>query len=116
MGMFDNIEVKIPLPGNMIPLGEDFQTKSFNCLMEKYVITESGEIYKDHWDYDWDEEYGDYGGLRRVEGSNERRYLTNLNETINFYGSRPIGHVWRDYFATFVNGKLTRVWFEDAQY
>ncbi len=45
MTMFDNIHCEYPLPGapEKIQNG-DFQTKGFECLMDRYTITKEGQL------------------------------------------------------------------------
>ena len=53
MGMFDTIQVNIQLPGYSYITDEKFQTKSFECLLENYVISDNRQIYRELWDYEW---------------------------------------------------------------
>ena len=48
MGMFDEIRVEQILPGNTEIINEWYQTKSFDNVMAKYVITAKGELYVDN--------------------------------------------------------------------
>ena len=46
MGMFDNIEVDYPFPeGYENFRGQDGQTKSMDCTMTYYFITEEGKLF-----------------------------------------------------------------------
>jgi len=118
MGMFDTLKVQLKIPGfSGIPDCE-FQTKSLDSTMDKYVITDNGELYKEVWDYEWLEDDTPVlkGYFHRVEGSYRREYLTDYHGDIIFYEGKGVDGVWRDYTARFTEGKLTRIWYEDKQY
>jgi hypothetical protein len=118
MGMFDYITVESLLPGNVTVSDEVFQTKTFWCLMENYVITKSGEIYREIWEYEWvDNDRHPLGGHEeKLPETYRREYLTDFHGDIIFYrGTMPNGK-WRDYTARFTDGKLTRISYEDKQY
>ena len=120
MGMFDMIKVETKIPGFTEVPDVEFQTKSFDNAMEKYVITNNGELYREVCDYKWinDDERPLKGYLQKIEGSYRREYLTDFHGDIIFYTSRPIreDRIWLDYTARFTNGKLSRIWYEDKQY
>jgi hypothetical protein len=116
MGMFDYIKCEIQLPGYSFITNEEFQTKSFDNVMEQYVITAKGQIYCEKWDYEW----VDYetrpivkGYLKKVEGTYRRDYLTDLHGDIRFYNGIPIDGKKYDYFARFSYGKLDRLWMRE---
>jgi len=118
MGMFDYITVETLLPGNVTVSDEVFQTKSFECLMENYVITKSGELYRENWEYVWVDNdihlLGGYG--EKIPDTYRREYLTDFHGDITFYRGRMSNGKWRDYTARFTDGKLTRISYEDKQY
>ena len=120
MGMFETLKVEIKIPGYTDVPSDEFQTKSLNSTMEKYVITNNGELYRETWDYEWiDDDTHFLGGYQnKIEGSYRREYLTDFHGDIIFYTSKPMNEdrVWRDYTARFTEGKLTRIWYEDKQY
>jgi hypothetical protein len=120
MGMFDEIRVEQILPGEYEIDDTWYQTKSFDCSMEQYVISSNGELYKEYWDHEWIEDSTSFfkGYFKRVEGTYRRVYLTDFHGDIIFYTSKPMNEnrVWRDYHARFTEGKLSRIWFEDKQY
>jgi len=123
MGMFDEIKVEQLLPGNIEITDEWFQTKSFDNVMTKYVITAKGELYEERWDYEWIDDPDTLhkitfkGYLEKIEGSYRREYLTNYHGDVIFYGDKGLEtKVWRDYYARFTDGKLTKMWYEDIQY
>jgi len=45
MGMFDNLRCEYPLP-DAAAQNFDFQTQSFDCLLDDYVITKEGRLVK----------------------------------------------------------------------
>jgi hypothetical protein len=118
MGMFDYIRVESLLPGDVVVSDEEFQTKSFECLMENYVITKNGELYREKWDYEWidDDSLIFQGHQQKIPDTYRREYLTDFHGDIIFYGGRMPTGKWRDYTARFTNGKLTRISYEDKQY
>jgi hypothetical protein len=118
MGMFDEIRIEQILPGNTEITDEWYQTKSLENALAKYVITANGELYEERWDNEWitDEGYMFKGHLQRIEGSYRREYLTDYHGDIMFYKSMHSNNVWRDYFARFTDGKLSKMWYEDTQY
>ncbi len=118
MGMFDEIRVEQVLPGNIEITDEWYQTKSLDNVMTKYVITAKGELYEELWNYEWidDDSYKFFKGYsQKIEGSYRREYLTNYHGDIIFYAGLE-NKVWRDYYARFTEGKLTKMWYEDRQY
>ena len=120
MGMFDMIRIEMKIPGYSTIPDEEFQTKSLDNCMYHYVITHKGELYREEWDYKWEEDETHLlkGWMNKVEGSYRRVYLTDYHGDIIFYTSKPMdeNRIWRDYTARFTEGKLTRVWYEDKQY
>ena len=120
MGMFDMLKIEMKIPGYSEIPDEEFQTKSLDNVLDHYVITNKGEMYREVWDYEWaDNPNSPIGGsLYKVEGSYRREYLTDFHGDIIFYTSRPMNEnrIWRDYTARFTEGRLTRIWYQDKQY
>lgn len=121
MGMFDEIRVEQILPGNAEITDRWYQTKDLECVMTKYVISANGELYEERWDWEWieDEGYLLKGYLNKIEDTYRREYLTDFHGDIRFYGSRPddqVNRIWRDYYARFTNGKLSKMWYKDTNY
>ena len=117
MGMFDTIRVEIAMPGCGDCSHEEFQTKSFDSGMEQYVITTNGELYREHWEYDWVDDASRHfkGYLNKIPGSYRREYLTDYHGDVIFYkGAKD--RIWRDYHARFTEGKLKLIWYKDTQY
>jgi len=81
MGMFDEIEVKVPLPGLERPKTNWFQTKDLECLLDRYSI-EDGILLKEGVPCD-------YHGY------------------IVFYTSEM--EKWFEYEAKFTDGKLVSI-------
>jgi hypothetical protein len=116
MGMFDYLRVEIEIPGCGDCSAEEFQTKDFENLMDQYVITKNGELYKECWEYKWiDDDSLQYikSYLERIPDSYRREYLTNYHGDVNFYSGSMIDSKWRDYYARFTDGKLTKIWYTD---
>jgi hypothetical protein len=120
MGMFDWVKVETKIPGYTEIPDEEFQTKSLDNCMDHYVITGKGDLYREEWDYSWEEDSASILGGRstKIEESYRRVYLTDFHGDIIFYTSKPLNEdsIWRDYTARFTEGKLTRIWYEDKQY
>lgn len=118
MGMFDTLKVEIKIPGFFEVPDIEFQTKSLDNALEKYVITNNGELYREVWDYKWIEDETHFlGGYEyKIPESYRREYLTDFHGDIIFYEGKSVDGVWRDYTARFTEGKLSRVWYEDKQY
>lgn len=118
MGLFDEIRVEQILPGNTDITDEWHQTKSFDCGMFTYVITANGELYKEIFDFVWEEDSQALlgGRFKQIENSYRREYLTDFHGDVRFYSGTPVGRTWRDYYARFTNGKLQEMWFEDSKY
>lgn len=119
MGMFDYIRVETKIPGyEEIPRDVEFQTKSFENLMDTYVISIKGELYVEQWSYDFIETHGSlFGGyMRKIDDSYRREYLTDYHGDVIFYTGLNEDRMWRDYTARFTEGKLTKVWYKDSKY
>lgn len=118
MGMFDYMICEMPLPDGSSTKGREFQTKSFDNVMTKYVITTKGHLYEHKWDYEWIEDENHFlkGYIQKVEGSFRQEHLTDYHGDIIFYDSKKISEVWRDYYARFTDGKVSRMWYKDCDY
>lgn len=82
MGMFDNVLVEIELEDCLNPELETWQTKDFDCALDTYVLTHSGHLVGPN-------------GIMDYSGS------------VNFYSYE--NNIWREYNATFEQGKLRAV-------
>lgn len=121
MGMFDTIKVEQILPGETeIHNDLEYQTKDLKCVMTSYVISAEGELYEEQWKHEWIEDSSAFFGgyIKQIEGSYYREYLTDFHGDIRFYSSKPLSEdrIWRDYYARFTDGKLTKMWYKDEQY
>ena len=108
-------------PGETQITDDWYQTKSLDNALSQYVITANGELYEEVWDREWEEDAEAFfgGRYKRKKDSYRRDYLTNFHGDINFYSSTPensIDRTWRDYYARFTDGKLTKMWYKDTQY
>ena len=115
MGMFDTIRIELQLPGYSYVTNEEFQTKSFECLLENYVISDNRQIYRELWDYEWIEKPDAPLGkqLIKIDGTYRRDYLTDLHGDIIFYSGELIEGNRYDYFARFSYGTLDRIWMKE---
>lgn len=121
MGMFDELRVEHILPGNTEITNEWYQTKDLECVMTKYVISSNGQLYEERWDVEWVEQATHWlgGYMQNVEGTYRREYLTDFHGDIRFYRSTAddlVNRKWRDYYARFTDGKLSKMWYEDKNY
>jgi hypothetical protein len=117
MGMFDRIEVEVPLPDGWDPKTDgadhgELQTKDLECLLLDYRITAEGrlEVMAVRWEpVEGRDEFGPV--LRRVEeGWREwhERDGRRFSGRINFYGSERARR-WHEYTATFEDGQLREI-------
>lgn len=100
MGLYDHIKCNYPLDKKHIQ-NEQFQTKSLNCLMEEYEITEGGWLFKKcEMVEGWDFNQLDEPEIMKVTGE------------IVFYTFRTRKYedkhktYWYEYSAYFKGGKL----------
>ena len=112
MGMFDWVDCKYPLPdGFVLPVQNNFdlfQTKDLECFMNRYTITEDGELLLTKIDYENNHNNQptkiNYHGIITFYGSNirgvsARGYITKNDEPL-----------WkREYEAKFTDGKLVEI-------
>lgn len=126
MGMYDNVNVYYKMPDPEIQ-DEVFQTKSFECAMDDYTITEEGRLilHKAHWEPIPEEERPYYGkpewekpGLWKAIGSMKTVY--DGDEDIDFHGiieihtildgfSSPKDSDWYSYNLKFTDGILKEI-------
>ena len=118
MGLYDTLRIEQKIPGFSDIPDCEFQTKSLDSALEKYVITNKGELYREIWEYEWiaDPTSIFEGYFNKIDGTYRREYLTDYHGDIIFYENRSVDGTWRDYTARFTEGKLTRIWYEDKQY
>lgn len=112
MGMYDEVICNYPLPGTVV--GE-FQTKSFENFLEKYIITEEGRLIRETFNLEKvpEEERPFYGkpewetspisrmigSFRRVDIKEEFYDYTGI---VNIYTIK--NNVWLEYKIKFVDG------------
>ena len=51
MGMFDELHCEFPLPDAVVQ-NKEFQTKSFECLLDRYTITSDGRLILHQVEYE----------------------------------------------------------------
>ncbi len=120
MGMFDEILCEYPLPDEVVQ-GEIFQTKSFECLLDRYTITRNGRLILHQVRYETvPEEERPFYGKPEWETKPFVRSLdcmrsvpigdveVSYHEDIIFYTSIGDGpeHQWFEYRARFTEGRL----------
>lgn len=113
MGMFDYLKCEYPLPlpeqqGELAGRDwreHDFQTKSLECLMDRYCIREDGTLWQQS--YAWGQTKK--GRPRReAAGWQAKSDFTGTIEFGNFI-CKPRADYSADWLATFVAGKLTEL-------
>jgi len=108
MGMFDEITVLVPLPDGSTHT--EFQTKSLECLLDKYEIRSDGTLWHEEYDV---EDHSDptATGIARLRG-----IMTRVNQrwvqVTDYTGEIEFGR-WNketneveDYSTYFVAGQL----------
>lgn len=93
--MFDNVRCEYPLPDGLVPIDQDFQTKSMDSVLDTYIITEKGALYV----YEWSITYN----TKKEQQPQFLSYTGNMN----FYTS--VGDKWHEYNATFTDGLLIKI-------
>ena len=122
MGLYDEIRVEHILPGNTEITDAWYQTKSFYNTMSKYVISANGELYEETWEYEWVDSNDHFfkGYLNKIEGTYKRDYLTDYHGDVKFYTgpktSESDERIWRDYYARFTDGRLSKMWYKDSKF
>lgn len=125
MGMYDEIICQYPLPGKPPrevlekALSGELQTKSFDCLMEKYTITTDGSLLKTEFDteivpeeerYYYGKPEWDKGEFYRACGMLQRTPRQPIG--IDFHGDISFyttANDYRDFYcytARFTDGRL----------
>ena len=118
MGMFDNLRVKVPLPGEHPFTAETvFQTKCLACEMNNYVIEEDGrlmermgryeEVPKAERPYPTVNDIFEFCGSVRFVEEGWREVWPAVTRTVNFYISQ--GDTWYEWLATYTHGKLEEI-------
>jgi len=120
MGMFDEIRCEFPLPDKVMQ-DEWFQTKSFECLLDRYTITRDGRLILHQVRYETiPEEERPYYGKPEWETKPFIRSLGCMRSVpvgdvevpyhgdITFYTSVGNGpdHEWFEYRARFTEGRV----------
>ncbi|HRI20111.1 MAG TPA: hypothetical protein PLA68_04135 [Panacibacter sp.] len=94
MGMYDNVKVSSKfLPDNIKHHTDEWQTKSYDRLLNLLTIEEDGKLYIDNTVDNW-------------ERSGENKFLEHTGE-IRFYHS--INDEWWEFVAFFEKGNLLKI-------
>lgn len=122
MGLFDTIYCNYPLPNIKSDIYEkDFQTKSLDCVLNTYTITEEGRLIHHTYRYEEvPEEEREYYGTSKWEEDGIHRLIgciksvptgdvdTNYNGEINFYTITE-NDEWLEFNVIFYNGALKEI-------
>jgi hypothetical protein len=129
MGMFDEITCKTPLPLNeeLKRLNVNwneivFQTKDLDNCLNKYTITEDGELIENIVEYKYtyytEEEKKSNKNLKAWDIVKDQKIIKEYSKTINYHGTvvfydilefSDVEDVWVDFKAYFVYGKLDKI-------
>ena len=104
--MFDELICEMPLPDG-ITRTKDFQTKSLDNVLDRYTVTEKGELWRESYQWGWAES-------RKLK---PERILHH--GWLNFYAfvgepydpEKPKAElrVWLEYDAKFTDGKCVEI-------
>lgn len=116
--MFDEVICNYPLPEKppaFIKPDHRFQTKSFDCYMDTYIISKDGKLSKKHNKYMYHEDE-DNLDVTKLEDTDEDHTGEVFFYTSNIHGSGPAiytsnGEDYESvtYKAIFINGKLSSI-------
>lgn len=111
MGMFDNIQVELPLPGLSETAKPNFQTKDLNCYMDQYRIDGDGFLWRQEYEI---EDHSDpmAEGIRSLIGKltriNKRWARDGHTGEIRFYESDKETGEWFEYSVYLELGRVVR--------
>jgi hypothetical protein len=94
MGMFDDVTCELPIPGEPKPKRLSFQTKDFDCYLDRYTIRADGTLWRDAGD--WRTGQVPFHGLLRFY-------------TFESEGPSAAPGMWFEYEAKFTDGKCAGV-------
>jgi len=117
MGMFDNIHIN----SSMLPVTDeeeklfgkspDWQTKSLDCTLDDYYITDDNLLKVNRYDSRWNETKEGHLSFLGVEGclvrENEHLETIAYHGFIDFYSS--FNGNWYEFKAKFTDGKLIEI-------
>ena len=111
MGMYDYIICRYPLPGEppgfCANAGHQYQTKSLDCLLHTYEITQAGQLKRIEsgvWEKLHEPEMISFDGVLEFYDGNLSAAAYGLGFTQNGEDEE-----WVTYEATFVNGVVQRI-------
>lgn len=112
MGMYDLLKCKYPLPEGYEDMQDrEFQTKSLECLLDNYTITEDRELWVTQAEREWVEDSSSFlGGYAKALRTWEER-IEDIHGDIYFYDFRD-RHNLQDlvtFRARFTHGKLESI-------
>lgn len=95
MGMFDDVQCNYPLPWPE-KIGHWFQSKSLECNLDKYEITEDGRLLYRRTERQWEEDAtSPFGGYLK-ELSHDWLPLTDFTGEVEIYDleKSDVGQSW----------------------
>ena len=112
MGMYNNIEVKLALPGLREGFSPEFQTKDLEPnLLDLYRIDADGALYRQAYDIE-DQSDPTKPGLLQFVGAmtrvNKRWERTSYTGEVRFYDNDTDTNTWYEYSTYFERGQLVR--------
>ena len=105
MGMYDEVVCQYELPDQQLK-DEVFQTKCLDSLMQRYRISEDGELFVLKIITEWVEDPDDFLG-GHIETLSSWEDKINYHGYINIYTSTDEG--WVEYRVKFTDGKLVSI-------
>lgn len=103
MGLFDEVSLEFPI--HVYKPMHVFQTKDLDCLLDKYIITATGKIYRKiyslQYENNMDSLFGGY--FYQLEENCRTEYLTDFHGDITFYDEDD------EFTARFSYGNLDRI-------
>lgn len=114
MGLFDTVEVELPLPPhNKVLAKKEWQTKDLGCTMSHYKIDKNGKLWKYNPKPDTIEWELRYENKRSPKSFKRKYFAYNFTGQICFYTDtikttlNPDG--WLEYKALIYNGKVKEI-------
>lgn len=111
MGMYDHVDVYVPLPDGSDTSGRGFQSKDFGCHMDTIKITSAGRLVFEECHYEdvpLDERpFPRAGGLLGLMGCMRRVYDRDVD--MNYHGDVEFYDRETRYVARFTDGSLARI-------
>jgi len=124
MGMYDYVQVEVPLPDGWEPSPYGLQTKHFDCELTSIRITKDGRLLRERFHYEtvplFERRNPLAKGLEALGGI--MRTVSDGWEEVSFHGvfrmvgveakpttEDPHAYVWHEYRVKFTDGRLVKI-------